>query len=484
MGGDPLGIAEISFFELDRLFAQSARALRRKQQRRRRKDNKGEKEGSASRSRTPPRRPLRGGKATLGFGGFTGSVEKVEKTIVVSNVPSSADEKTIFAHFSRCGTVSDVRIVRNRQEFPTGTVIVEFVEDEAVARACTLPAPHNEILGMVVQTKRADAQLNKANAAPKRMMTRQQFTQQVLSGLKTGAAPGGDLTGPNMRKLHIKNLRPVVTKEDMRGIFKPFGEFEAFQMGNQECWITFQSHNDAQDAMGSMQGFQLVGQELQIQMQPAATPAPVAQPPPPETIDIKVDSDFGATGAGATPLHNRIELMKKLLTSHSQQGVPTVVGLAAPGGTPSVGSAPTAATPQAPVPSAAPSTAAQISGLAAAVPPTPKPGGPVSRTLLLQNMFAPAAVNLRKDPRFYEEIREDTHDECTKFGKVLHVTVDPRGSTGLIYVLYETPQQRGAAEMALNGRWFEGKKIVAMGIDDSIWQALAAQAQQAVPPST
>lgn len=150
--------------------------------------------------------------------------------------------------------------------------------------------------------------------------------------------------------------------------------------------------------------------------------------------------------------------MKKLLTSHSQQGVPTVVGLQAP---PS-----STIKPSIPQPSAA-------------TPPTPKPGTTVSRTLLLQNMFQPSTVDLKKEPRFYEEIREDTNEECTKFGKVLHVTVDPRGSTGLIYVLYETPQQRASAEMALNGRWFEGKKIIAQGIDDSIWQALAAQAQAA-----
>merc|ERR1719336_1851410 len=137
---------------------------------------------------------------------------------------------------------------------------------------------------------------------------------------------------------------------------------------------------------------------------------------------------------------------------------------------------------------AAPPTPAAPAATNSSVPPTPKAGTTLSRTLLLQNMFTPAAVNLRKDPRFYEEIREDTHDECAKFGKVLHVTVDPRGATGLIYVLYETPQQRMAAELALNGRWFEGKKIVALGIDDSIWQALAAQAQASQPqpprPST
>merc|ERR1719491_1109503 len=110
------------------------------------------------------------------------------------------------------------------------------------------------------------------------MMTRQQFTQQVLSGLKTGPGAEG---GPNMRRLHIKNLRPVVTEDDMRGIFKPFGEFEKFEMGGQECWITFQSHSDAQDAMSSMQGFQLVGQELKISVQSIVAPEPAPAPPPP-----------------------------------------------------------------------------------------------------------------------------------------------------------------------------------------------------------
>merc|ERR1740121_2599864 len=146
------------------------------------------------------------------------------------------------------------------------------------------------------------------------------------------------------------------------------------------------------------------------------------------------------------------------MSSHSDKGVPTVVGLG-------VG-----VNASKPAPSSAASATSQM-------PPTPKPGTPTSRTLLLQNMFAPSAVNLAKDPRFYEEIRDDTHDECAKFGKVLHVTVDPRGTSGLIYVLFEAPQQRTGAEMALNGRWFEGKKIIASGIDDSIWQALAAQAQ-------
>lgn len=390
-------------------------------------------------------------------GGFTGAVEKIERSIVVTNAPLAADERALFRHFAKCGQIHDVRMVRNRDDNTTGVAIVEFIEDESLARAVSLQPPYTDLFGAPLNVNRADAQLNKTSAQ-KRIMTRSQLTQQVLSGLKAGATvPAQELTGPNMRKLHIKNLRPVVTEEDMRGIFKPFGEFQSFQMGTNECWITFDTHNDAQDAMGSMQGFQLVGQELQISLQPADVPlVPMVPPPPkPEAMDLQNDSDFGATGAAGGGIANRLEVMKKLAGAHSSTGVPMVVS--ASGGGTSVTPAPPAA------------------------PPAAKPGGPTARTLLLQGMFDPATVNLAKEPKFYEEIREDTHDECQKFGKVLHVTVDPRGAGGLIYVLYEGPAQRQAAEHALNGRWFEGKKIIAQGIDDSIWQALAAQAQGGGP---
>mmetsp|Transcript_92526 Transcript_92526/g.160756 ORF Transcript_92526/g.160756 Transcript_92526/m.160756 type:complete len:471 (-) Transcript_92526:59-1471(-) len=464
---------DVSFFELDRLFSESARALHRKLQRKKRKQRElNPEQKEADRSRTPPRKAGRFGKLP-NFGGWTGKVDKLEKTIVASGLPQHADEKSVWAHFSKCGTVCDVHILRNRYEVTTGICIIEFLEDEAVARACIM----GDLLGIKLQVKRAGDQLNKGGNQPKKMMTRSQFTQQVLSGLKTGSAPVVETTsGPNMRKLHIKNLRPVVTEDDMRGIFKPFGEFEAFKMGDQECWITFQNNNDAQDATSSMQHFQLVGQELQISIQSVEVAPPPAPPPPEETItqSMKNDSDFGATGG--TGSVGRIELMKKLMTSHVQQGVPTVAGQPqpanAPPATPASG---VMVPPPPPPPSAAASTGMQL-------PPVPKPGSAQSRTLLLQGMFTPSVVNLQKDPRFYEDIREDTHEECSKFGKVLHVTVDPRGASGLIYILFEVPAQRQAAEMALNGRWFEGKKIAAAGIDDSIWQALAAQAQGQSPP--
>ena len=73
---------------------------------------------------------------------------------------------------------------------------------------------------------------------------------------------------------------------------------------------------------------------------------------------------------------------------------------------------------------------------------------------------------LQEGPVFYEEMLTTTREMCARFGKVQDVTVDTRGSTGIIYVLYETPQQRMAVESALNGNYTgsSGNEIVASGI--------------------
>lgn len=456
MTGSVFDLTDISFFELDRLFAQAVRTVKKRQHKRKRKV-KGGDSSSSDRSRSPPRRgSLRmGGRVLPQTGGFTDKVGLVDRTIVVTGIPFGADEKVLFKHYSKCGFIEDLQMIYNRKNEPTGVAIIEYSQEEPVARAIALQPPFNEILGTPVTTKRADMQVPKKDPGPKRTLTRQQFTQQVLSGLTKSAD-----AQPDRRKLHIKNLRPVVREDDMRGIFKPFGEFEDFLMGTGECWITFKNHNDAQDAMASMQGFQLVGQELQITMLSVggAKTDSVPEPPKPKPLDIKNDSDFGATGSGPSNVHDRIDIMKKLMEKHSGSKVPTVVGLSAPTGGDSE-----------------PTVMTDVSSM----PPVPKPAKSTSCTLLLQNMFTPSDIDLEKDPKFYDAIREDTHNECAKFGKVVHVTVDPRGSAGLIYILYESPQQRLAGELALNDRWFEGKKITASGIDDDIWQELATQGENA-----
>lgn len=305
MGGGRLDFVDISFFELDRLFAQSARALRLKKKRGRRREKAGGVQSSSSRSRTPVlRRPLR--RLIPPFGGFTGSVQKIERTIVINGVPQAVDERLLYEHFSRAGTVMDVHILRNRSDIPTSMVVVEFEEDEAVTKACT--TAFCEILNTMVQIKRADAQLNRNMPAPKRLATRHSFNQQVLSSYRNTE------TGPHMRKLHIKNVVSVVEPDEMQKIFKPFGEFEAFEMekGKTECFVTYVNHEHAQNALQSMNGFHFVGQDLQITVLPVAQPS-TAAPTEPDSLDLENDTDFGGAGGSTAP--SRVDLMKKLLGS-------------------------------------------------------------------------------------------------------------------------------------------------------------------------
>jgi hypothetical protein len=351
-------------------------------------------------------------RAILPFGGFSTRVDNIEKSIAIANVPAGAGERAVFDHFCKCGTVSDVQILKNRLGAPTGAAILEFVEDEAVQRACNLVEGQDILLGVKLEVKPAHVVPKTTTTAappPKRVLSRAQFTQQLLNAYQ-GQTPAmliPDGVSPTAKKLHITNLRPVVTEEDMRGIFKPFGEIENLSMGTKECWITFKEVSDARDAMSSMQGFQLVGQELQIALLSDVPPPAPAQPQ--EKLDIKDDTDFGAVGNAGSNLQSRIELMQKLLGTSSSP-MPTVIGA---NGMP-VGAGTSA----------------------------PQTGGPASRTLMLQNMFTPSEVDLERDPRFYEDMRE-------------------------------------AACNSLNGRWFEGKKIAAQTVDDAIWQALATSQQVA-----
>merc|ERR1719473_2088162 len=162
--------------------------------------------------------------------------------------------------------------------------------------------------------------------------------------------------------------------------------------------------------MGSMQGFSLVGQELRIALvgPESGMPALTNRADPNNIAD---DTDFGATkkDKNADTATERLKLMAKLIDSRGNQFTPGMIPniiIAGEKGWPPV-------------------------------PPPARPGGPQTKTLLLQNMFNSKEVDLQKEPKFYNEIKEDTEEECRKFGKVLHIVVDSRGGTGQIYVCFE-----------------------------------------------
>jgi len=91
-------------------------------------------------------------------------------------------------------------------------------------------------------------------------------------------------------------------------------------------------------------------------------------------------------------------------------------------------------------------------------PPIMAPAIPMAaHTFVLKNMFD---IKDTADPDFHLDIQEDVTEECSKFGPVMHCSVD-RNSMGHVYIKMHTIDAATKAMANLHGRWFGGKAVTA-----------------------
>jgi splicing factor U2AF subunit len=76
----------------------------------------------------------------------------------------------------------------------------------------------------------------------------------------------------------------------------------------------------------------------------------------------------------------------------------------------------------------------------------------------------------------YNDIIEDTREECGRFGAVLNVAI-PRGQpgavpgVGFVFVEFQDPHAAQQSAMALGARTFDGKRVEATFYDEQRFQA-------------
>nr|XP_029526086.1 HIV Tat-specific factor 1 isoform X1 [Oncorhynchus nerka] len=87
------------------------------------------------------------------------------------------------------------------------------------------------------------------------------------------------------------------------------------------------------------------------------------------------------------------------------------------------------------------------------------------RVLIIQNMFHPS--DFEEDPLVLNEYRDDLRTECEKFGQVKKVIIFDRHPDGVASVAFKEPEDADVCQMALDGRWFGGKKLSAQLWDGS-----------------
>ncbi len=73
-------------------------------------------------------------------------------------------------------------------------------------------------------------------------------------------------------------------------------------------------------------------------------------------------------------------------------------------------------------------------------------------------------------PNLVAETEADVKGECSKYGKIKHIAVDPE-SKGFIYLKFEDIVSAQKAITALNGRYFAGREISAGFLSTQTYQA-------------
>lgn len=312
-------------------------------------------------------------------------------TVLVQRIHPRADDFEIFEFFSQAGTVRDIRLIRDQRSGKSkGVGYVEFGDAESVMKALALNGIAFKGQPLLVQASMAEknrlAQAAKNAQAANEMM-----------GLGAPAEP---------TKLMVSELHPHIAEADVREVFAPFGELAevalmkdpATQASLGVANITYIDPAHAKDAQQAINGLELAGKQLVVQL--------VQEAPPPVAAPLMGGGMGG--GMGLAPLG----------------GLPGMMGM---GG---------------------------MMGMDAGAV------APPSLYVLMKNMFDPNGDDEKNDPDFFSDLQEDVTEECGKYGAVVSAKVKP-ASAGFIYMKFADQPGATACVGGMAGRWFAGKQISA-----------------------
>ncbi|XP_022856091.1 RNA-binding protein 39-like isoform X3 [Olea europaea var. sylvestris] len=361
--------------------------------------------------------------------------ERDQRTIFAYQMPLKATERDVYEFFSQAGKVRDVRLIMDRNSRRSkGVGYIEFYDALSVPMAIALSG--HLLLGQPVMVKPSEAEKN-----------------LVQSNTSTGGSGVVGPYGATDRKLYVGNLHFNMTEFQLKQIFEAFGPVELVQLPTDpetgHCkgfgFVQFAQLEHAKAAQSLNGKLEIAGRTIKVS---SVTDHVGVQDAGAKTADF--DDDDG--GGLALNAQSRALLMQKL----DRSGIASsVVGPL--GGVPGRNGS---ATSQAAI--SLPLNPATV--LPTPVLPTPvvsmapEPIGNPSECLLLKNMFDPTA---EEDPEFDLDIRDDVHDECSKYGRVKHIFVD-KNSAGYVYLRFESVEAASRAQQAMHKRWFARRLISAI----------------------
>ena len=94
-----------------------------------------------------------------------------------------------------------------------------------------------------------------------------------------------------------------------------------------------------------------------------------------------------------------------------------------------------------------------------------------SNCLLFNNMFDPNSVDLKRDPAFFIDIKEQVEDIGNEFGKVEKVWVEQ--AAGNVWMKFNKSDIPAATKtlMALNQRYFDQRLIIVSYVPENVYNS-------------
>lgn len=336
--------------------------------------------------------------------------ERDLRTVFIAQVARKADERDLFAFFTECGKVTDVRIIKDTQTRRSKGIA--YVEFESMDMCPAAVAKSGQIIcgfPCIVQASQAEKNI----AAKQEKLAAAQAEQPA--------------------RVQVSNLHKDIGQDDLQALFSPFGQVVSASIQRDHGpansgMVTFKALAEAQKAVAHLNGFDLAGMQLVAVLQ--APPPPPMMPMGGLTGVLSAGTellDDHETGGVQVTAQSRAALMQKLARGQDYAGAPSM-----PAPAPPMHGYPMNAAPPPPPPPMAP-----VTNMANLPPTQPQP----SEYMLLVNMFDPSKET---EPNWHIEIQDDVSEECSKFGTVQKCIIDRANPSGLVYREDARPRSRPA----------------------------------------
>jgi len=288
---------------------------------------------------------------------------------------------------------------------------VEFYTPESVLLAMALSG--TQLMGQTIMIQASQAEKNRAAAASKYKKEADRGPDGHSGAGTLGGRVSADQKKDFNTKVYVGGLIDVlnqVSESEIRQWFSPFGDIDRIELPKDpvtgknkgHAIIDYSRHRDAKNATKEMDGFDVLGRKLSCKIITEGSKPVVSMMQQQANKDLDLEEDSGQQYIHSA--QSRLMLMQKL--SRGESSLPGDSGQA--------------------IKSANFTNNPVASAMMTQVQP--------SNCILLTNMFDPDQVDLRKDPAFFIDIKEQVEDICREMeGRVEKVWVE-QNSPGNVWI--------------------------------------------------